>query len=363
MENLKFTRDDTSIAKGIAIICMFIHHLFTFPNRIKGSSEFISLFQFNGNNIEYWFGQYGRICVAMFLFFSGFGIYKQFTKNNADVSSNVFKRLKNLYVNYWTVFIIFIPISFFTGYREFNLAEFFDNFIGYRSTYDGEWWFFELYVLVIATFPITVKLIKNSSVSSFFKIMVLAVLSRTVYVSLKDVPLFNTFAGTIFYGELNLLLTWLPCFLMGVTFAKFDLFPKISQKFKDNKLDNIFVYLLICLVLMYIRFRNDDVIDFDYLIAPLYILCSVSIVKILKLNKIFIYLGKHSSNMWLVHSFFCYQYFQWWVYLPKISIFVLLWLTIITIATSIAIEFIKKQFTKLCSGEFKLAYMNKALRD
>ena len=27
-------------------------------------------------------------------------------------------------------------------------------------------------------------------------------------------------------------------------------------------------------------------------------------------NQVFLFFGKHSMNMWLIHSFFCYYYFQ-----------------------------------------------------
>ena len=137
-KKIEFTREDTSIAKGIAIILMFTHHLFTFPDRIRSGSEYLSLFSISGDNIELIVGRFGKICVAMFLFLSGFGIYKQFIKDKNNIYFILFNKIKKIYINYWIIFLIFIPISFVLGIREFNLVEFFNNFIAYKSTYNGE---------------------------------------------------------------------------------------------------------------------------------------------------------------------------------------------------------------------------------
>lgn len=70
---LTFTKDHVLIAKAIAILLMFIHHLFVFPNRII-ENEYSSIGQYNGKNIEIYIGIFGKICVAMYLFLSGYGM-------------------------------------------------------------------------------------------------------------------------------------------------------------------------------------------------------------------------------------------------------------------------------------------------
>lgn len=344
MENLEFTKKDTAIIKGIAIIFMFMHHLFAFPDRIKGSSNYISLFSIYGTNIEVLLALFGKICVAMFLFLSGFGMYKKIMNNREKMISIIFKKLKELYVYYWIIFLIFIPISFFIGIRLFNFNELFDNLIGYKSTYDGEWWFFELYVLTMITFPITRKVIRNSSVISLINIILISVGTRTILPSLVNNDILMNFSQSFFYNEVSFLLGWLPCFLMGCTFAKFDLFSKIKKLFRENNLDNIIVYILIYIGIIYLRRRLDDTMNFDYLFAPIFIFASVHVVRFLKLDKLFTILGKHSTNMWLIHSFFCYQYFQALVYYPKISIIVVAWLTTLCITCSWVIMYIIKEY-------------------
>lgn len=138
------------------------------------------------------------------------------------------------------------------------------------------------------------------------------------------------------------MLQWLPCFLMGIAFAKLDLFPKLKKLFIDNKLDNVLVHIIIVICVMYIRYRNKNVTSFDYLLVPMFIFSIINIIKMCRLNKIFSYLGKHSTNMWLVHSFFCYYYFQKLVFYPKLSVIIVLWLIILSLVASICISFIEK---------------------
>lgn len=342
MEKFEFTKKDTAIVKGVAIILMFIHHLFAFSDRINAGSSYISLFSLSGIQIEVILGMFGKVCVAMFLFLSGFGMYKKIASSKKKTVSILFNQLKSLYINYWIVFVIFIPISFFIGIREFNFDELFDNLIGYKYTYDGEWWFFQLYVLIVITFPIIIKVVRSSLIISIVNIILINVVTWTILSPLVNNDILKTFSQSFFYNQISFLLEWLPCFLMGYTFAKFDLFCEMKNLLKDNKLDNIVIYSLISMVIIYIRHRTDDASNFDYLFAPIFIFAIVNVIKSLRLDKLFALLGKHSTNMWLMHSFFCYQYFQVLVYYPRIAIIIVIWLGILCLTCSSIIMYIIK---------------------
>lgn len=43
-----FSREDTKLVKGFAIILMLYHHLFAFPNRIQDGSSYIPVLEFSG---------------------------------------------------------------------------------------------------------------------------------------------------------------------------------------------------------------------------------------------------------------------------------------------------------------------------
>lgn len=107
-QDFVFGRDDTKIIKGVAILLMLLHHLWAFPQRVFLNDGFTDTFSVFG---EYWYfylGRFGKICVSMFLFLSGYGLMKSKQSGRFDLIGKV----KGLYLAYWKVFLVFIPIAF-----------------------------------------------------------------------------------------------------------------------------------------------------------------------------------------------------------------------------------------------------------
>lgn len=94
---------DSLFLKGLAIAAMLWHHLFyTHP-------EYGSLI--------YRTSQLGKICVAIFLLISGYGVAHQYCNSREFHASHfLWHRLVKFYMNYWVVFLIVVPIGvFFMG--------------------------------------------------------------------------------------------------------------------------------------------------------------------------------------------------------------------------------------------------------
>ena len=75
MKHYHFSKSDTSIAKLIAITLMLLHHLFGFTDRILPENMYQSLYMFRGQPIEAVICASFKVCVAFFLFLSGYGTY------------------------------------------------------------------------------------------------------------------------------------------------------------------------------------------------------------------------------------------------------------------------------------------------
>lgn len=72
MENkYKFTKEHTQVAKGVALLLMLYDHLYWMD--YGKYTAFIKLP--NVNDIPWLIGSVGNICVAMFLFLSGYGMF------------------------------------------------------------------------------------------------------------------------------------------------------------------------------------------------------------------------------------------------------------------------------------------------
>lgn len=152
---MEISINKSNYLKGIAIILMLIHHLFAYPSRI--SPDITVYHMVNSVDIEMFVGLFGKICVSMFLFLSGYG----FSLKKEVSFKYIWGKLKNLYISYWIVLFIFVPIGiiFFPGERySLSPSLFLENLMGIKSTYNSEWWFFKLYVLYVLSLPLLSRL-------------------------------------------------------------------------------------------------------------------------------------------------------------------------------------------------------------
>ena len=352
MKKLSFTREHTKIAKGVAILLMLTYHLFAFPDRIHLDQGYISLFSIGGSNIEFIMGGFGKICVSMYIFLSGYGIYMSSLKEGKITLKDSFKRLKKLYINYWIVFIIFVPIGFIFFNKELNIREFILNFVGWSSSYNDEWWFFKLYVELILLVPILKYLINDSLWKSIVNITILLFFSKVIGYGINRG--IDKFIPSFIVYEVHDILFWQACFFIGYICAKFDIYSKALNLFIKIKMDNKIIYALLPIALIFIRIKSGGRLYIDFLLTPILIFCTVNLLYDSVLHKLFILLGEHSTNMWLIHSFFCYTYFQWLVFKPRISVIILVWLVILSLGSSYFINYIQRWCTSFVS-RFKLS--------
>lgn len=120
MNTYKFSKEDTLCVKAAAIILMLFHHLFAFPDKLTADATLNSLYTLSdGKTLEYILGDFGKLCVALFMMLSGYGIYLSFKNNSSDISKTILKRIKNAYIKYWQIFIIFIPLGAIIGSKKY----------------------------------------------------------------------------------------------------------------------------------------------------------------------------------------------------------------------------------------------------
>ncbi|TVP55503.1 MAG: hypothetical protein EA343_24950 [Nodularia sp. (in: Bacteria)] len=330
---MEFTKEKTNIAKGVAVCLMFAHHLYAFDDRLLNDNNYVPLIPFF--NAEHYIGLFGNICISMFLFLSGYGMFLGYVRSQQSPIGYSLGKLKDFYFTYWLYFLIFIPIGikFFQDITIWQSDEirysaearlFLQNFIGWDSTYNEEWWFIRMFLIIVVLLcPIYIKLAEKN-------------ISWIIVISLF---LFFVSSQVDYYGKLGFLF-WQISFALGVLSAKLKLFSSVLIKFLD-KLGAFWVFfsLLVCFSL---RFRLGGEVDF--LIVSFFIYFTIRAIAILRLSRVFAYLGKYSFPMWLVHSFFCYYYFQDIVYAPQWSPLVLILLTTMSLLTVMLIEYLRSSF-------------------
>lgn len=348
---MKFTKEDTKVIKGIAIVLMMYHHLFAFPDRISEQISYFSTFSLNGNTIAYWIGEFGKLCVAIFMFLAGYGTYISCLKK--DVTICVKNKLVNIYTIYWKVFLIFIPICMLAKVEsvEKNIVAFLWNFSGMDISYNGEWWFITPYIIILCLYPILKRFFertKSELFSDLFFIVLTQSLVTYVVPMLLETSWLSKWGTSLLGYNLKIVLELLPVFMMGCVFAKYDLISKIKQRSMNNFLYWILSFIVLA-CLFYVRRKVGA--SYDYLYAPIFACASIVALQTL-LGKIFykilLEIGKESTVIWLVHSFYCYMLCQEFVYMPKYSVLIVIWLIFLCCVTS--------KFIKIIYGGLKRIY-------
>lgn len=359
-EEYHFTKSHTQLAKGIAIILMVIHHLFRFPDRLHNVSyiSIIPFFHINNINIEFILGEFGKICVAMYLFLSGYGLYISYLNKKSFSFKKSIKKMISILINYWVIFIIFVPIGLIwyndNPQYNFKLINFIANFFTLRSSYNYEWWFLRLYIELLLLFPIIKHILKKKVIFSIGISIFLYIISIGSDVLFKLFPQISCIQNTLIYSDIQKILIWQIVFCTGCLTAKYNLFKAMNEFLFSKRLNNNYCNIITIVIIMAVRISstivfkfigkgyetNINATDIDFLLVPIFILCCTNIFYNSKSRKILLILGKHSTNIWLTHTFFAYYYFQKIVFFPKLSVLILIWLLILSMFTSIIIDFI-----------------------
>ncbi|WP_273874818.1 acyltransferase family protein [Serratia marcescens] len=325
---MKISIEKSNYLKGIAIILMLAHHLFAFPDRISPdvTVKYIGMLPGTDMYIETYIGLFGKICVSMFLFLSGYG----FSLRREVSVKYIFGKLKNLYISYWLVIFIFVPIGiiFYHGARfSTSIPIFLENFIGIKSTYNGEWWFFKLYVLYVLSLPLFVRLNNYAILAIVFSGTVIG----KVLSGYELVPSFITDY-----------LIWLLPFGLGIVFGRLGDFHEsslISRCF--SKLTHLHaIWFFIFTAAAFIFGKSLGLM----LATPLFIigLIRLSDKSNAKVNEVVSELGRNSMYMWLTHTFFCYHFAPKVIYYPEYAPLILILLIVVSYLTSVVLTWIER---------------------
>lgn len=327
MKNIKFTKDYTLNAKGIAIIMMCVHHLFS-------NNAFLTVPT--------------KVCVAIFTILSGYGINESYKKQGSKSEDFIIKYIKRLMINYWYVFIPMTFISIFWyvvpkgpiavyGTGIIGCINFLLDFFGLRAflytpSLNNTWWYMEAILFCYILFPVIKKLINQKPFFIFLILLIPNILA------IGNEKMLITTDRELFYI--------LP-FALGIFFSEKGIFDKVVEVSIYNKY-KYFIGVIPVLALSLLFATKVKLIgNLFYAISIIGI--SIWLTNNLKIiNKVLNMLGKHSMNIFLSHSFF-YIYLipgRKLMHICKVPIVKLIVLILVSLLFSIFIEKVKKVVNK-----------------
>ena len=354
---MEFSRQDTKIIKGVAICLMLYHHLFAYPNKVLDGNVFISLASFGETTLSTYVGQFGRICLPMFVFLSGYGCIRS-SQRGGDMQQLVIRQILGLYKSFWKVFLIFIPVSVlvFRHYAQPIQRELIYNFFGLSYSFNGEWWFIVPYVLLLLVFPTVHRFLHRKNAMLSTDLLMVAIINAFMMYVLPEIctlKLLQPLCASVFWNHFEVMLGLLPGFMLGCIFAKYGVLDFVKQRFA-GRLPWCVLAIGGMAALFYIHLYNY--MFYDFINTALFIICLVILLPTkpgLLAGKIFGILGEESTFMWLTHSFFCYYWCQKLVFAPRYSVVIFLWLLALSYGSAKLLKLIWKAIDRLYKKLFE----------
>jgi peptidoglycan/LPS O-acetylase OafA/YrhL len=227
-----YTKRDTNIIKGFAILCIVFHNYFHWLMPSPGENEFDfsparvhNLFDLLGQQpgefVNILFSYFGHYGVQLFVMISGFGLTLSMLRREQRWGEFVINRLKKLYPLLITGVVVCLLGCLVMNGRLFNQGEWRE--IGYKFLFihtlipgsglsiNGPWWFFGLIFQLYLLFPLLFRCIKKWRWKAF--LVVLAVSYGLIFLFREYLNLHH---GTILMQNAP---GHLPEFCLGILLA------------------------------------------------------------------------------------------------------------------------------------------------
>ncbi len=324
-------RDTTSAIKGIALIFMFVHHFFTFPDffiegiRYDWVQDFADLFV-----------EPMKLCVPVFAFLTGYF----YAFNRHRTLRYTLRKITDLYVSYWFVCLTILAFAMAAGCWEFSLYGFVFEMAALKMPLMVFCW----YVLFYSYSMVLLLLLAREDCSPVEDILYLLVLPVVVC---------SVLGGMYLEGFLNSVVLnirdWFPAIASGYLCAKYAVFDKLFDRGLDRCRYTV-SKVLICLALtvaagagrywwkyLYfgiVKLRTGEypiMLAADFFLAPLFVYGAARLLQYVKnsiLLKILKEIGRYSLHMWFLHCIFfnaCRNVTQPVLYWPGNPVLVVIW--------------------------------------
>ncbi len=329
---------DTNVAKGFFVLIMVFHHVF-YPDvywYIKNLAE-IEPTVFMEQACRF-----AKVCVGGFSFLSAYGITKKCINNKESDIKICITRVVKLYFSFWPIFIVGIIGTLLFGEKsilDIYVNSYNQNFswilmvadmLGFAyplktGTLNVTWWYLSVALYLVFAVPLYNKL------HTRFGWLFAVVMCMLPYVT---------------EVEPAILLFVIPT--LGIVFARENIFERMKS-FYDKKIWKMLLAGGMTVVGLCVAFELTTAVEGLRLMLPVSTIACILFSYIVLsnvpiLNRILEFFGKHATNIFLIHAFFCYEWFAYTVYSLKNGFFIYGAVFVASLMVSMVLEALKKLF-------------------
>ena len=333
--NMGLTKKDTQMAKGVAVLGMVMLHLFC---RL-GNLPYTPWIWVREVPLIYYLGLFGDICVPIFCFCSGYAHYLMAQTQGSQYQKRLPGKALRFLSNYWIVVILFSLLGLFfdrSGQIPGSWMDFVGNMLVLDMNYNGAWWFVSTYLILLWLSPAFAALSKR--LNGF----VLIALSFCVYFAayiFRFILIVSMPSAVLqwFWDQAVLLGTSQFPYIFGMVCRKYGMIGTIRSWMQRHSV----IRRIIVFGLPAAAFLGHCVVQ-SLFVAPFTAAAVLLGLFLAKqpgwVEKVFLLLGKHSTNIWLVHMFFYHRLFTKLVFGAEYPVLILLFMFAICFAVSAVID-------------------------
>lgn len=342
-----FDKNTTNIIKGVALIMMLLHHLFTFPEYWIEGINYPLLAETAG-----FFQNQLKICVPIFCFLTGYFYYFCKTKNYRYS----LKKITDFLINYWLLFLVFGLIAFFVAGYKYDITSIALEAFGIIRPTMYFCWYVYFYCIAMLLMPLVSKIMGKR-------------LYLDIFIAIALVPypfnhLANFFDSSSYIYEIFKSVSgWIPVLLIGYVFARYSLFAKLDEKISkivvSKPVDAILSFIIVIIIpilrwyepvaALFFQKIPQVNINLDVVYVPFFVFGIFRLSRIItEKHVVFVVskIGEQSLLMWFTSCLFfgnAKEYFQPIIYFPKNPVLVTIWGLILTYLMAIAFDFVIKK--------------------
>lgn len=334
------TKNESLTIKGVAILLMLYLHLF---NRPENAELCRNLLYVGGLPLAHVLTRAANP-VSFFLILSGYGLYVSHHRGKY----RVWHKLKALYVHYWIVLFAFVTLGcWMVGAEKYpgDAVKFLESLTAWNPRYNGEMWFLFPYMLVMLTSKWIVRALDR--VNPWLCTGALLFLNLCCGFLISRYGSRYLYDNQLLYKPV-LYIDFLFPFALGAYMAKYRWADRVrcgGGKYGCRWIGGRPTWLLLAvLVAMRCCFRTSA---FHTLYVLAFILLFVNAPRAKWLDGLLQEMGRRSTSMWFVHSWFCYYLFHDFVYGLRYPLLIFAFLVAVSWVCAIAIDKVKADIAQI----------------
>lgn len=294
MNNYNFTKKDTNIVKGIAILAMVLHH--TYP-----SNPGLPFYMWNDRSLMLILSSCGKVCVTLLTILSGYGLAESYRNKWKMVEYHrnirfILSHCIQLISLYWVILAWAYLLAFMQGHTIYDiygkgfkgLQELLLDILGLGGIGNGTIFIGSWYITAIIIYYILFPGLKFLVKKCKYLVLILTYMPWIYYIIQRN-PNMHT----------DWWLFYIFPFVVGIYLSQNRILSKIYEALGNVK--GIVISLLGFACMLYLRLQvtlpMDTFLAFSVILLEMFIFTKVKVVADF-LNRC----GTQSANIWLLHG-------------------------------------------------------------